>query len=148
MGRIARMSTPPKWRSSHPSIMYHLLACVSSLCSTSFAACFVQYNMAYLIMTLLGAGLLFPYNTLLSAADYWQAHYPSANLLFWIPLVMNISSPPIMGLMVKYGARMSFVRRMVIWFTLEAVLVVGRWLAWLGFVSFIACDELHSHVFV
>jgi hypothetical protein len=76
-------------------------------------------------MTLLGAGLLFPYNTLVSAADYFKNEYPDANLIFWIPLVMNISSPPIHIFMVKYGNRFSFVRRAVIWFTIEAGLIIG-----------------------
>ena len=84
-----------------------------------------RFNAVYVIMTLLGAGLLFPYNTLVSAADYLKAEYPTSNLLFWIPLVMNISSPPIQVFMVRYGSRFSFVRRAVIWFTLETALIVA-----------------------
>jgi hypothetical protein len=36
----------------------------------------LQFNLAWLIFCLLGVGLLFPWNALLTAADYFATLYP------------------------------------------------------------------------
>lgn len=66
------------------------------------------YNLAYLIMLLLGAGLLFPYNAMLAAVDYWDDVYPGKDLTYWVPLVMMITGLTTQVLMIKYGHILSF----------------------------------------
>ena len=75
-------------------------------------------------MLLLGAGILFPYNVLITAVDYFDKLYPDENLEFFIPMVMNYPSPILQFLMIKYGRTMSFTRRIVFWFLLQSALLV------------------------
>lgn len=84
-----------------------------------------EHRLAYVVMVLLGAGLLLPYNTLIVAVDFLDNTYPGANLEFYIPIAMNGLSPVLQLLMVRYGHRMSFTRRVVFWFTFESALIVA-----------------------
>jgi Nucleoside transporter len=75
-------------------------------------------------MLLLGAGLLLPYSVLVTAADYWDLLYPGKDLEFYIPMVMNVPSPILQILMIKYGQNMSFSIRIFFWFALETGMLV------------------------
>jgi equilibrative nucleoside transporter 1/2/3 len=44
----------------------------------------LQFNLAWLIFCLLGVGLLFPWNALLTAADYFATLYPKFAFSFGV----------------------------------------------------------------
>lgn len=72
-----------------------------------------KYFATYSIMVLLGCGFLFPYNSFITAVDYFSYLYPNYNVEFAFPAVYTISLLATMGLMVKWGRSYSFATRIV-----------------------------------
>lgn len=81
------------------------------------------YRPAYWIFILLGVGVLLPWNTFISAPDYFNMLY-GPNILFYFS--MAYSYPNLIGLvaMVKYGAKLSFRALTIPSFTLYTVVLV------------------------
>lgn len=73
----------------------------------------LQYYVTYGIFVLLGCGFLFPYNSFITAVDYFSYLYPKYHVEFSFPAVYTISLFATMGLMVKWGRSYSFGARIV-----------------------------------
>jgi len=67
----------------------------------------------YSILVLLGCGFLFPYNSFITAVDYFSDLYPTYDVEFAFPAVYTISLLATMVLMVKWGRSYSFSTRIV-----------------------------------
>ena len=50
------------------------------------------YNLVYLSMVLAGAGFLLPYNSFITATDYFQAVFPGTTIVFDITLVYILTA--------------------------------------------------------
>jgi len=82
----------------------------------------MQFHGAYLIVLLLGVGLLFPWNAFISAPDYWQYIYgEDTNVLFWFSVIYNWPNVVALVILVTVGHRISFRTRIIFGFTLNAV---------------------------
>lgn len=46
-----------------------------------------RYSLIYLALVLCGAGFLLPYNSFITAVDYYQAKYPQSTIIFDMSLV-------------------------------------------------------------
>lgn len=78
----------------------------------------------YLIGILVGAGTLFPYNTMLASTDYMDRVFAGRQIAFIIPLVCGISSPFVQMLMLRFGHLTSPSRRIIVCNACFAVLVL------------------------
>jgi len=67
---------------------------------------------AYYVLVLVGTGLLLPWNAVLTAFDYFSTTYGSWTNLS-VPLLNQAANLAFMLLMVKYGSKFSFTRRIV-----------------------------------
>lgn len=81
-------------------------------------------SLVYLGMIVLGTGVLFPYNTMLAASDYYQNTWEGRNLEFYAPLVISISSPFMQLAMVKLSNFFSYSSRINTSFFINSILVV------------------------
>ena len=81
------------------------------------------YLVSYFILLFLGAGALWPYNTLVSVPDYFDLLFPGTNFEFYVPLVINVPSLVVLTAMVKYGDRISLKVRIAVPLVLFFVLV-------------------------
>jgi len=72
---------------------------------------------------LLGAGLLLPYNALLTAVDYFKDLYPNANLPFFIPMIMNYPSILIQLFIIRYNSVLSYSGRVLPFFLAQTVII-------------------------
>lgn len=87
-------------------------------------------------MTIMGAGMLWPYTTLISVPEYFKLLYPSANLEFWIPSVLNYPNLVILFLMVWYGDKVSLRLRIMLGFSVFMIIQLA-----IGFVGMLAKDR-------
>jgi len=71
-----------------------------------------KHDKAYYVLVLVGTGLLLPWNAVLTAFDYFSETYGAWTNLS-VPLLNQAANLAFMLLMVKYGARFSFTRRIV-----------------------------------
>ena len=51
-----------------------------------------SYNLVYLAMVLSGAGFLLPYNSLITAVDYFQTVFPGTTIVFDISLIYILTA--------------------------------------------------------
>eukprot|EP01029_Cantina_marsupialis_P015348 TRINITY_DN3367_c0_g1_i1.p1 TRINITY_DN3367_c0_g1~~TRINITY_DN3367_c0_g1_i1.p1 ORF type:complete len:466 (-),score=95.59 TRINITY_DN3367_c0_g1_i1:234-1631(-) len=68
-------------------------------------------NKVYYIMIILGAAILLPWNAVLNCDDFFTDKWPKSDypdIMFWVSPTYIAPQLPILFLMVKYGARMSF----------------------------------------
>eukprot|EP01006_Ploeotia_vitrea_P017716 TRINITY_DN48955_c0_g1_i1.p1 TRINITY_DN48955_c0_g1~~TRINITY_DN48955_c0_g1_i1.p1 ORF type:complete len:518 (+),score=293.41 TRINITY_DN48955_c0_g1_i1:115-1668(+) len=72
-----------------------------------------RWKMAYSSFVLVGAGLLFPWNSVISAVDYWKIHFPDAPALFYFSISYQTLNMLGLVLVVRYGQRFSFRSRIV-----------------------------------
>eukprot|EP00026_Physarum_polycephalum_P009152 Phypoly_transcript_09264.p1 GENE.Phypoly_transcript_09264~~Phypoly_transcript_09264.p1 ORF type:complete len:429 (+),score=51.86 Phypoly_transcript_09264:114-1400(+) len=70
-----------------------------------------KYLTTYSILVLLGCGFLFPYNSFITAADYFKNAYPTHNVEFAFPAVYTSSLLVSMAMVVKWGRGYSFKAR-------------------------------------
>eukprot|EP00475_Leptophrys_vorax_P036820 TRINITY_DN6281_c0_g1_i3.p1 TRINITY_DN6281_c0_g1~~TRINITY_DN6281_c0_g1_i3.p1 ORF type:complete len:347 (+),score=74.95 TRINITY_DN6281_c0_g1_i3:80-1120(+) len=91
---------------------------------TWWASC-DRYMLVYVILCFLGAGILWPYNTLVSVPDYFNHLFPDANLEFLIPAVLNYPALVLLLIMVKYGKKMSFRYRIMSCFVVFAIVALA-----------------------
>lgn len=82
-----------------------------------------RWNLAYYITLLLGAGTLFPFNTLVAALDYFIDVFPSSHLDFATSQVSSLPSPFIQLSMIKYAGRFSYSGRITSWFLVDSVVL-------------------------
>lgn len=81
--------------------------------------------LVYTIISFLGAGILWPYNTLVSVPDYFNLLFPSAKLEFVIPAVLNYPGLILLIIMVKHGNKVSFRNRIIACFVVFAVVALA-----------------------
>lgn len=118
-------------------------------------------RVAYWIMILLGAGLLLPWNAVVSVVDYFKVVYPGFAIEFYLGMFYIYPQLPVLAVMVKWGDRVSFTIRIACCFILMAVVLalipvttkvlsseVSRYVT-LGcvFVSGLATAVLQSSIF-
>lgn len=60
-----------------------------------------QARIAYIIMVVLGAGLLVPWNAIITAVDYFNTVFPDIKLLFYFPMAYIYPSVPLLFIMIK-----------------------------------------------
>lgn len=82
-----------------------------------------RYNLAYIIMVLLGAGTLFSYNAIMTAADYFDDRYPKRNLTYLAPLCIAAFNPPLQALLIRYGNRVSASFKISLSYSLLTILI-------------------------
>lgn len=70
-------------------------------------------NLVYLAMVLLGCGILFPYNAMLTATDYFDHIWPDKHLASFAPLMCTLLSPFLQLFMVKISSMLSYRSRIV-----------------------------------
>lgn len=75
-------------------------------------------------MVLLGAGVLFPYNTIMAASDYYDNTWPGKDVEFYAPLVISIASPFMQLAMVQLQALFSYSSRINVSFLFSAVAII------------------------
>uniref|UniRef100_A0A7S1C545 Uncharacterized protein n=1 Tax=Bicosoecida sp. CB-2014 TaxID=1486930 RepID=A0A7S1C545_9STRA len=78
-------------------------------------------RVAYWIMTLLGAGLLLPWNAIVSVVDYFGDIYPGFAIEFYLGMCYIYPQLPVLALMVKWGDRVSFTVRIACCFIVMAI---------------------------
>ncbi|ELR21496.1 Solute carrier family 29 (nucleoside transporters), member 1, putative [Acanthamoeba castellanii str. Neff] len=83
-----------------------------------------KFNLAWLIFCLLGVGLLFPWNALLTAADYFATLYPKFAFSFALSLAYNWPSVIMLLLTIRWGRNFSFTSRIVVGFTIDVIVQV------------------------
>ncbi len=88
-----------------------------------------RYSVVYMIMVLIGAGLLFPYNAIITAAGYFQNVYPNYRFEYYVPFVMNGLSPLVQYLIVLHGHKISFTVRIAVGFTIESIFIIPQMMA-------------------
>jgi equilibrative nucleoside transporter 1/2/3 len=98
---------------------------LSSPRSFSWWASCDRYMLVYVILCFLGAGILWPYNTLVSVPDYFDNLFPDAKLEFLIPAVLNYPALVLLLVMVKYGSKVSFRMRIMSCFVVFAIVAVA-----------------------
>jgi equilibrative nucleoside transporter 1/2/3 len=83
-----------------------------------------RFHLAWLIFCLLGVGLLFPWNALLTAADYFATLYPNFAFSFALSLAFNWPSVIMLLLTIRFGRNFSFTSRVVVGFTIDVLVQV------------------------
>lgn len=84
-----------------------------------------RYHLVYAIMAVLGAGLLWPYNTIISVPEYFAQAYPGKHAQYVLPAILSYPSLIFLAIMVRFGPRVSFSFRIVSCFSVMAFLVAG-----------------------
>lgn len=82
-------------------------------------------RLVYWIFLLMGTGLLFPWNTIITAVDYFSVLYPSHHVNFAFGLAYNIPSIPILLLLINYGSKFSSTVRSFTAFTVYALVLIS-----------------------
>lgn len=77
-----------------------------------------HWNFCYILVFIQGLGVLFPWNTLISATDYWDrrmcgSHFSKSHMNFF-SIGFNIANVTFMFLCVRYQHRFSLAKRIVI----------------------------------
>jgi len=81
-----------------------------------------RFMLVYLIMVLIGAGLLYPYNTLITASDYFDSKFGADRQTeYYITMVLTYPFILMFLVMLRYGAQLSFSIRIITAFTLQGV---------------------------
>lgn len=81
-------------------------------------------GLIYLAMIILGAGTLFPYNTMMTAADYYEETWPGKDLIFWAPLASSLCTPFVQMAMIRLGGKLTLIQTLVLPFICNTILVV------------------------
>jgi equilibrative nucleoside transporter 1/2/3 len=84
----------------------------------------IDSGLAYLCMVILGAGTLFPYNTMMTAGDFYEQVWPGKDLLFWAPLAASIFTPFVQMVMIKMQSRIPFSVTLLYPYAAMSVLVI------------------------
>eukprot|EP00474_Spongospora_subterranea_P011534 CRZ11992.1 hypothetical protein [Spongospora subterranea] len=89
-----------------------------------------RFNIVYISILLLGCGVLFPYNTLISLPDFFTTMYPGQDADFILPTVLSYPSIIVVAIMIRYGHKVSLSRRIIPGFALITVIIA--WIPWLA----------------
>lgn len=81
-------------------------------------------NIVYLCMILLGCGLLFPYNAMITADDYFEHIWPKKGLASFAPFLANCLSPFLQLFMVRFSHLLPYRLRAVGGFTLYTIATI------------------------
>lgn len=73
----------------------------------------VHSRIVYFVMVLIGAGQLYPYQTLITAADYFDSTFPGKNVTYFNTTILMYPSTLFSLIFVKYGHKMSFSLRII-----------------------------------
>lgn len=84
-----------------------------------------SYGLVYIIFCFLGAGMLWPYNTLVSVPEYFTLLYPNASLEFTIPMILNYPALLLLVVLVRYGNLISFKARIASSFLVFALSILA-----------------------
>lgn len=79
----------------------------------------------WIIVMIVGAGALYPYNALITAADYFKIEFPGKDMEYYIVWLIMLPSLCFMGIMLRYGEYLSFTFRIFFSFILLAGLILG-----------------------
>ena len=83
-----------------------------------------KMSLVYLGMIALGAGVLFPYNTVMAGSDYYDITWPDRNLKFYAPMAISIASPFMQLVMVHLQQWFSYSSRINVSFFVYSILIV------------------------
>lgn len=63
-----------------------------------------KHMMVYMIMALLGAGALLPWNVAVSASDYLETAFPNKHIMYYVPMAYTMPQLPVLFLMIAVSA--------------------------------------------
>jgi len=75
----------------------------------------------YWVMVLIGAGQLYPYQTLITAADYFNTVFPGKKVTYYNTTILMYPSTMFSLIFIKYGHKLPFSIRIVVSFILMGV---------------------------
>lgn len=82
-----------------------------------------EYNRAYISFALLGAGVLLPWNSILSSIPYWTSQYGDPDMIQYFSIAYQSANLIGLAIVVLYGDLVSFRARIMPGFAMYVVLV-------------------------
>jgi len=79
----------------------------------------------WLVVLVVGAGVLYPYNALITAADYFKLEFPGKDMEYLIVWLIMVPALFFMVFMLRYGEHLSFTFRIFFSFVLLALLILA-----------------------
>lgn len=82
------------------------------------------FNLIYISMVLLGAGILFPYNAMITAPDYFDHVWEGKKISEFAPFLCTLFSPILQLVMVRFSHLVSYRVRSTVGFSVYTVAVI------------------------
>jgi len=84
----------------------------------------------YWVMVLMGAGQLYPYQTIITAADYFDVVFPNKKVTYWNTTILMYPATMLALIFIKYGHKLSFSIRII-----GSCLIMGLVLAFIPMLA-------------